>query len=137
MNFLNNLMAGLQRLFYGRNGFDHLTFAVFIVSFLIRLIARLFWIPWIGYLYYVGLAYALFRMFSRNIYQRQKENAWFLNLIHGFSSASRTRKANRQAQQNYNYLKCPGCGQQLRVPRGAGTVNITCPKCGSKVTKTV
>ena len=136
-NFFYNLIAGLQRLFVGRNGFDHLTAATIVAGFLLRIIARFVWIPWFGVLYYALFAYSLFRMFSRNISKRQKENAWFLDKIRRFSSSSRKRRNSYPNQVYYTYLRCPGCGQQLRVPSGKGAVNITCPKCGRRITTKV
>ncbi len=32
----------------------------------------------------------------------------------------------------YNYFTCPKCRRALRVPKGKGKIQITCPKCGEK-----
>ncbi len=32
----------------------------------------------------------------------------------------------------YNYFTCPKCRCALRVPKGKGKIQITCPKCGEK-----
>ena len=34
-------------------------------------------------------------------------------------------------------VTCPGCGGQLRVPRGKGRIQITCPRCGQRFEGTI
>ena len=34
-------------------------------------------------------------------------------------------------RMQYKYMSCPSCGQRVRVPRGKGTVEVRCPKCGT------
>ena len=65
----------------------------------------------------------IFRMFSRNISARRRENQRFV----GFFSRLRDRD-NR-------YFSCPKCRQMVRVPKGKGKINIRCPKCGEKFMK--
>lgn len=36
--------------------------------------------------------------------------------------------------ENYNYYRCRNCGQIVRVPKGKGTVKITCPECKNTFT---
>ena len=31
----------------------------------------------------------------------------------------------------YRVFGCPGCSQLLRVPKGNGRIEITCPRCGN------
>ena len=33
------------------------------------------------------------------------------------------------------YFKCKGCGQELSVPRGKGTLRVVCPKCKTETVK--
>lgn len=37
--------------------------------------------------------------------------------------------ADAAADTAYHHFLCPCCGQKLRVPRGRGRVEVTCPKC--------
>ena len=39
--------------------------------------------------------------------------------------------------KTHKIMRCPGCGEKLRVPKGAGKINITCPHCGTKFIKKV
>ena len=32
-------------------------------------------------------------------------------------------------------IKCPGCGNTLRVPKGKGKLYVTCPRCGERFIK--
>ncbi len=43
--------------------------------------------------------------------------------------SSERRKAQRQDKKYYKYFNCPNCNQKVRVPKGKGKIEITCPKC--------
>ena len=63
----------------------------------------------------VLLVYMYFRVFSRNKYNR---------------TVSWNRFKKRMAQRrDYRFYKCPMCKQEVRVPKGHGKIEITCPKC--------
>jgi len=34
--------------------------------------------------------------------------------------------------RDYRFYKCPTCKQEVRVPKGHGKIEITCPKCREK-----
>ena len=127
---------------YGRYGMDEygrylsiLAFVMIIAGFVLNIIAKiinmnlLLWLAQI--LSYAGLIvmfYYFVRAFSRNIEKRREQNMKFL-------SRKSKRQARRKKAQNkkiYKYLTCPGCGQELRVPRGKGKIAVSCPKCGQK-----
>ena len=69
---------------------------------------------------YVLIAWAFFRMLSRNTYKRYQENRKYLQFI------------ERLKDREHRYYDCPRCRQPVRVPRGKGKIAITCPKCKEK-----
>ena len=78
------------------------------------------------------IVYCMFRMFSRNTGKRHAENTRFLyirNTVEKKWNRLIERWKNRRV---YLYLKCPKCGQALRVPKNKGKIRITCSKCGNQ-----
>ena len=122
--FLNKLRAGFQRFMQGRYGGDKLNMALvwfafgsYIVSLLIPVAVVKLGLILVSY----GLiAWAFFRMLSRNTYKRYQENRKYLQLV------------ERVKDREHRYYDCPRCRQPVRVPRGKGKIAITCPKCREK-----
>lgn len=81
------------------------------------------------------IVYAYYRIFSRDISRRYRENQKFLAKTEGIRR-SLAREKNRMAQRKvYHIYTCPGCKQKIRIPRGKGKIEISCPKCGTKFIK--
>ena len=72
---------------------------------------------------YVPLIWSIFRMYSRNIEARRRENAALQRFL------------TRLRDRDHRYYHCPKCRQTVRVPRGRGRINIRCPKCGEQFIK--
>ena len=68
------------------------------------------------------LVLVFFRMFSRNIAKRRRENEKFC----GFFKLWRNRVRDRKT---HVYRKCPKCRAVLRLPRAKGKHNVVCPRC--------
>ena len=122
-----------RRMFIGRNGPDQFSFGLTILAFILSLIR-----VW-EYMYIISLvfmAYAVFRMFSRNVEQRRKENYAFLRVVNKPKTWYYRSKVRHKQRKLYKVFKCPNCFQKLRVPRGKGKVQIKCSACGHKFTKT-
>lgn len=119
----------LIRFMYGRNGVD--SFGQFCASaglflYLLHMITR------IGILYYFALIfvfYYLFRALSKNRYKRQQENAWFLAKTYRIRTWFRNQKGIAAQSKTHRIFACPSCKQKIRVPKGKGKIEITCPKC--------
>ncbi len=81
-----------------------------------------------------ALIYSYFRIFSRNISKRTAENQkfyeWTQPIRHIF-----TKNANGAKDRTHRIFQCPQCGQKVRVPKGRGKIQITCPKCRHEFTK--
>lgn len=75
------------------------------------------------------LAICYFRMFSRNLQARYKENDAFLKVYNPIARKLRVKWKQLKDIRSYKYFTCPGCGQSLRIPRGKGNVSIRCSKC--------
>ena len=119
-------MSFLQRFFYGRNGVDQLNMVLAIAALALTLLSQFIFQNLFVFFGYAALGLCVFRMVSRNVEKRRKENAQFLALVSRFRGKT-PRNGN---QGNFCYLKCPGCQQTVRVPRGKGKVKITCSRCG-------
>lgn len=70
------------------------------------------------------------RMFSRNTYKRRAENNAYLTMRYNLTRKLTGLKQRMQQKKYYRFYKCPKCGITTRVPKGKGTIRITCPKCG-------
>lgn len=123
----------LYQFMIGRNGVDELAKAE---SWLVLgTVILSFFLPGFGLISLVLLIHMYYRVFSRNLVKRRKENQWWLNERYQ-RVVRRNRRKVRWAQRNvYRYFKCPTCKQQVRVPSGHGKICITCPKCRTEFVK--
>lgn len=128
------MRARLAKWMMGRNGVDALNRLLSIVI-LVILVAELFVRGQAGAILWtlgvVLLIYVYFRMFSRNIYQRQKENGAYLRFRYRITSGFRGMADRWHQRKDFRFFKCPACRTRLRVPRGKGKINIVCRKCGT------
>lgn len=140
MGRFNMWMANLMR---GRYGMDQMNRTLSIVA-LILIAANLFLrMRIINWLAVVLLIYIYCRAFSRNINRRAAENQRYLQFAGSIRSKFGRGAGNpygqtpRTKDNTHKILRCPGCGEKLRVPKGAGKINISCPHCHTKFTKKV
>lgn len=42
------------------------------------------------------------------------------------------KMVRKEQDREFRFFNCPHCKQRLRVPRGNGKVEITCPNCGNR-----
>ncbi len=138
MGFFRNVQNALARLMYGRNGPDKLgltlVWAALILNLLSSLLLRHHRVT-ASLLYYLTIAvmaYALFRLFSKNLSKRRAENQRYLNWIWRMKSRSKGAR-ERHADREHRYFTCKNCGTICRVPVGKGKIVITCPKCGAQI----
>lgn len=116
---------------YGNDQFNQFLFGATIFFMLLSV----FRVP---YTYFVALAlivYSYFRMFSRNIYKRQKENGVYLKCTYKIRTWWGKFVWECKQRKTHHIYKCPNCKQKIRVPRGRGKIEIRCQKCNTKFIK--
>ena len=120
---------GFGRFFIGRNGADQL-YQFMMWCCLGLAIANLFFgNVWIYGVELALLGFATYRLLSRNIARRQKENQAFLNFF-GRIGKWFKRLGNRwRDRKTHVYKKCPNCKNYLRLPKIQGAHTVCCPCC--------
>ena len=131
----SHMREKLYRFMSDRNGMDDLARAqswVVLILLLLGLFTRL------GIFSILAMAlmvYMYFRVFSRNTSKRYEENQKYLNFRYNRTVAWNRFKKRMGQRKDYCFFKCPTCKQEVRVPKGHGKVEITCPKCREKFVK--
>ncbi|MBC5786882.1 hypothetical protein [Clostridium facile] len=122
-------MDWLKRFLSGRYGTDQLNIALIGVSITASFLVSFFRNPILTLVMNLPILVALWRMLSRNITKRQRENERFLQWGADLWAKHQIRKQHKKDRQLYFYMECPNCKQKLRLPRGKGKIHCTCPKC--------
>lgn len=113
----------------GRNGADELAnFAIVVALILVivNIFTRTFFLSILALLI---MAYAWWRMSSKNVAARSRENRAFVGLLGPLRPWVRNPSAAFAEARAYKHFKCPSCKQRVRVPRGKGKIRVRCPKC--------
>ena len=125
--FLQRLSACFQHFMLGRYGVDKFTMAILTAGVICSLLGMFLRWPLLNLLLtilsYGLMGWAIFRTLSRNTYKRYQENRKYLRFM------------ERLKDKEHRYFDCPRCRQPVRVPKGKGKIEITCPKCREKFIK--
>ena len=135
MGFFDKIRAGFARFMSGRTGVDQLSYAMVIAALVMTIIGGIAGIGLLTLMAYALILLAFYRMLSKNRLKRAQENANYLQKTQKLRRAV-TEWVNRvKNSKKYRYFTCPKCKARLRVPRGVGSVTITCKSCGNKFDK--
>ncbi len=135
-----SFMERLRSFMYGRYGFDQLGKLLFAVSlvfwgfsivFRFTPLRKVYFIFWL--LNTVLYVFAIFRILSKNTYQRTVENERYLRFRERFIPGWRRFKTEKM-DKAYVFRRCPHCGSKLRLKRIRGRHTTKCPRCGTKFT---
>ncbi|WP_250228604.1 hypothetical protein [Anaeropeptidivorans aminofermentans] len=113
---------------YGVDDFNRfLNALVFILLILGIFISRYF-----TYLGLVVIVYEYFRVFSRDISKRFKENIFYLNKKRKIDKWIANKKIRISQRKTHRFYTCPSCKKTVRIPKGKGKVMIKCPICNTE-----
>lgn len=122
------MMDKIARFMMGRYGNDTLNNHLMIVVIILIVISFFTQNMFLQVIELVLWGIVIFRMMSKQVYKRNAENEAYLNMFKPITRKTALLKKNMQDKQN-KYFRCPTCQQMVRVPRGKGKVEVTCPKC--------
>lgn len=122
---MNKLKWKMQQFLQGRNGADQLSqtsVIVGLVFYFIYIFTRKGMFNWIST---IALIYALFRVLSKNLSARADENRLFMRQV-------QLVKTKWELRKTHKVFMCKKCGKIIRVPKGKGKIEVTCPSCREK-----
>lgn len=128
-------MNQFRRFMYGRYGLDQLSRALVIICMLFTLISSFTRFIPLYLLAYIPLIYAVYRMFSRNIPARTRENQIYCQMTGSLRKRFTNLRLLCVGTKTHKYYLCSHCRQIIRVPRDKGKICITCPKCRREFVK--
>lgn len=140
----------IQRCLYGRYGIDSLNRFLLGAGLVMIVVGMFYHRYWLRLLTVLILILIYCRVFSRNFVARSRENQRFLEIVGRRKAATcgsyrsgtgygctGSRGCRPQKDKTHKILRCPSCGEKLRVPKGVGKISITCPYCSLKFIKKV
>ncbi len=116
----------------GRQGPDDLAVFSVNLAIVIVLVNLFLHVSWLGIVALLLVAYSLFRIQSKNLGARARENETFLKLLGPARPWVQNPSAAWGELRAYKHVRCTSCKQKVRVPRGKGKLRVTCPKCRTK-----
>ena len=136
MSWREETALKLRRFMYGRYGFDQYSRFLSLLALIFIGIGFMTKGKVIQYTGLILIIYTYFRMFSKERSARRRENDKYLQATLPIRRFIFRRKSQLK-DKNFLYFACPACRKNLRVPKGVGTIDITCPHCGHQFEKKV
>ena len=127
---LTELMMKLRQFMYGRYGFDELSKLLMTVYFILLIVS--IFVPYVYIAVLIIAALILYRCFSKDIAKRSRERNKYLSIKSKADKWITLRKNIWKNRKTVKYVKCKNCKTYIRLPKGKGTLEVTCPKCQNK-----
>ena len=136
-NILNRFREWLYNFMQNRYGMDQFSRDLNIISIVLFVISLFLPAAHIGMLMFAVIGYSYFRVFSRNISARARENQWYLEKTSNIRRRIRSFISVNKQRKDFHIYTCPnpGCRAKIRIPRGKGKIEVTCPKCHTSFIK--
>lgn len=134
-NWFQKLGYKMASFMYGRYGNDSLTKFLLIAALILMVIS---WFPHLGWIYFLAAAlliWSLTRSFSRRIDKRRRELDCYLKIKNRFFNFFKLMRNKWRDRKTHVYFKCHKCKAVLRVPKGKGSIIVTCTRCHERIEK--
>ncbi len=121
----------VQRFFYGRNGVDKLNrfiFLLYFISFIVYLFVKHYTVLIVSS---ILLIIYFYRMLSKKLYKRQKENEIYLKITSSIKRPFLRFFHRIRDRKTHVYKKCPNCKKILKLRKVKGSHTVKCPVCSN------
>ena len=125
MKFRDNVI----RFMGGRYGSDQLNTALLIISIALIIVNGFVRSAILYALIMAIMIWSIYRSMSRKIYDRRRENEWFLGIVGKVRSFFNLQKRKFTDRKTHVYRTCPSCKKTLRLPKRKGSHTVCCPCC--------
>ena len=126
---MNDFKYKLANFFQGRYGVDELYKFLLIVFIIIWILNMIFRNPFLYLLWILVCVVMIYRLISKDVYKRQKENIKYLEIRDKLKGKIKLQKRKWKDRKTYIYRKCPNCKAEIRLPKKKGKHVCTCPNC--------
>lgn len=106
----------LRTFMIGRYGIDDLYKVLLVIYTILILINIFIRSKIIAVIEVLLIIIMIYRVLSKNIYQRRKENDMYLKIKNKILSTYNYNKKKYKDRNTYMYKKCPNCRQKIRLP---------------------
>jgi len=124
-----------MQMMMGRNGVDELARMLSFLGLFMMIFDLFFRTGFLTLLALIVVILSYARTFSKNIAKRRAENQKYLAFRYKLVVKWNKLKNRIKQRKHYRFYACPTCKQKVRVPKGHGKIEITCPKCREKFIK--
>lgn len=133
---MNNINSKLYKFMQGRYGIDELYQFLFITYILLLFIDIFVDFDFLAILELLLVICIFYRVLSKNIYKRRKENNKYLKVRNKIKYYFSFQKKKWDERDNKIYKKCPKCKTilKLSLPNKRGIKHVVCPKCKKRIT---
>ena len=122
---MKKLKEYVNKLFQGRYGLDELGKMLIGLSLVLYILGIALQSEFIFAVSLLVLIFSLYRIFSRQNWDRGEENRKYMNYI-------KLWKLKYEHRESARIYMCKRCGKYIRVPKGKGKIQVTCTACGDK-----
>ena len=126
---LNKLKWKFVRFMYGRYGVDKLYMASVILFIALQVLQIFIRNPSLSIITFILIIWTFFRVFSKNISARQRENQIFLKFTGIVKSKWIMFIRRMKDLSSHRYRTGSESKTTLPLPRKRGTHKVRCPKC--------
>ena len=133
--WLQRFANTVQHFMYGRYGVDKLSTFLLISGMVVAVLSMFRPLSFLAIFAFALIIWSYVRCFSKNFAKRHKELSRYLMIKRNVDNKLAFLKRRWSERKTHKYVRCRMCKTYMRVPKGKGKIEITCPKCRSKTIK--